>query len=326
MKLKALVFFVMITGLCISCTDSNDDPFVPEGEGPSNPAPEPENPIEPEPEETWITIPVPADPGDGMIWEFQGTSDNFEYEAPASNKGMTFDNKWYDSYHNPWTGPPPTVWKRDHSFVTNDMLHIVASRPEGSDETNTGIITSKNRVKYPVYIEARVKIMNSTLANAVWLLSPDDTQEIDIVEAYGSDRWNNEWFNPLRVHLSHHVFIREPFQDWQPNDEGSFYTDGATVWREDFHRFGVYWKDPWNIEYYVDGKLVRTRSGKLEIDPLDYTNGTGLSKEMDIIIDAEDQTWRANDGLSPTDLELENVENNTFKVDWIRIFKPVPGS
>ena len=64
-------------------------------------------------------------------------------------------------------------------------------------------------------------------------------------------------------------------------------------------------------------------SGKNIIDPNDFTKGTGLSKEMDIIINMEDQSWRAISGLSPTNKELMNKDNNTFLVDWIRIYKPV---
>ena len=73
------------------------------------------------------------------------------------------------------------------------------------------------------------------------------------------------------------------------------------------------------LEYYVDGELVRTISGKDIIDPNNYTGGTGLVKDMDIIINMEDQSWRAVKGLSPTDEELKNVEDHTFLVDWIRV-------
>ena len=44
----------------------------------------------------------------------------------------------------------------------------------------------------------------------------------------------------------------------------------GTIWRNDFHRVGVYWKDPFNLEYYVDGKMVRRVSGKNIIDPNDF--------------------------------------------------------
>ena len=124
------------------------------------------------------------------------------------------------------------------------------------------------------------------------------------------------------MHLSHHLFIRNPFQDYQPKDEGSWYLNG-TLWRNDFHRIGMYWRNPFHLEYYVDGKLVRTTSGPEMIDPKKLANGKGLTKEMDIIINMEDQAWRHDQGITPTDEELANKENHTFKVDWIRVYKPV---
>ena len=36
---------------------------------------------------------------------------------------------------------------------------------------------------------------------------------------------------------------------------------------------------------------------------------------MDIIINMEDQSWRAISGLSPTNEELNNKDNNTFLVE-----------
>ncbi|WP_072974299.1 LamG domain-containing protein [Flavobacterium saccharophilum] len=77
----------------------------------------------------------------------------------------------------------------------------------------TGCITSKERVGYPLYTEAKVKISESSLATAVWMLSEDSTQEIDNLEAYG-DKINTAYGQ--RLHLSHHVFIRNPFQYYQP--------------------------------------------------------------------------------------------------------------
>lgn len=274
----------------------------------------------------WKDIPIPASAGTGKTWELQVFSDDFNYTAEADNKGSEFLNKWTDSYHNNWKGPGLTVWDRKHSFVKEGFLQIPASRLNGTNKVSTGCITSKERVIYPVFIEARAKISNSVLASNVWLLSPDDTQEIDILEAYGASFSNNAqkdqtWFAE-RIHLSHHVFIRSPFQDYQPTDEGSWYHKNGTLWRDDFHRVGVYWIDPYNLEYYVDGVLVRKVSGLDIIDPKNFTNGTGLNKAMDIIINVEDQTWRSDQGVTPTDADLENKKDHTFKVDWIRIYKP----
>ena len=286
----------------------------------------------------WDNYPVPVKTEGNVKWELQSQSDDFNYEAPAENKSKEFFSKWTDFYHNHWTGPAPTFWCKDHVWVSEGLLRIKATRPEdapkkrvvsaGFDKelpvTYTGCITSTKRVKYPVFVEARVKIAKSVMASDVWMLSPDDTQEIDILEAYGSDRSENgPGYFPKCLHLSHHVFIRNPFKDYQPTGPQTWYQKNGTIWNEDFHNIGVYWKSPFHLEYYVDGELVRTVNTKDIIDPHNYTNGTGLEKELDIIINMEDQSWRAARGLTPTDEELKNEEHNTFLVDWIRVYKPI---
>jgi agarase len=142
------------------------------------------------------------------------------------------------------------------------------------------------------------------------------------LEAYGSARSDQTW-TAQRLHLSHHVFIRNPFQDYQPTDDGTWYFNG-TAWRDDFHRVGVFWRDPWHLEYYVDGKLVRTVSGKEMIDPKNFTGGTGLTKPMHLIINTEDQNWRSDENITPTDEELADTERSIMWVDWVRVYEAKP--
>lgn len=267
----------------------------------------------------WDGLAVPADPGRGMEWKLQSVSDDFSYTAEPLKKPKMFTDRWNCSYINPWQGPGGTEWNPGHSYVTNGHLGIAASRKEGTETVYTGIVTSKESFKYPLFIEARAKISNQVLASNVWMLSKDSTEEIDVLEAYGSDRPDQGWYEK-RLHLSHHVFIRSPFQDYQPKDSGSWYSDG-TIWRNDFHRIGVYWRDPWHLEYYVDGKLVRTVSGESIIDPKGFTEGAGLSKEMQIIINMEDQAWRVDQGITPTDEELADTKKSIMWVDWIRVYQ-----
>lgn len=94
----------------------------------------------------------------------------------------------------------------------------------------------------------------------------------------------------------------------------------------DFNRVGVYWRDPWHLEYYINGQLVRTVSGPDMIDPEGFTNGTGLNKAQHIIIDAEDQDWRSNNGIVATDAELADDNKSTFFVDWVRVYRAVDGN
>ena len=301
----------------------------------------------------WNGIPVPAILEGDDTWVLQtDVSDDFNYSAPASSKGSTFLGKWDDWYHNPWSGPGSTEWSRTHSSVSGGELKLTASRYQ-TNKVNAGIIHSNQTVQFPVYIEAKVKIMNSVLANGAWLLSPDDTKEIDFMEGYGADfsESANEdltWW-AQRMHISHHVFIRSPFQDWQPNEFGSgpgnpsihptwiTRNDGAgnILWKDNYHTYGVYWKDPWHLYYFIDGIQVTKREGKDQIDPVFFTNSrtpgdsnddtrTGLSKAMDIIFSVEEQGWRTANGKSviPTDTELANTVNHTMRIDWIRTYKP----
>ncbi|NMH88854.1 LamG domain-containing protein [Flavivirga algicola] len=352
---KTLIYIYIII-FFISC-GGNSEEIPPVTETPKEEIPKEEEKEETPTEETdFSKIEVPANPGDGMKWEFQADiSDAFDYEYPGESKLTEFgENKWTNFYHNTWEGPGPTIWKHENTSVSGGNLRLKTTREPGEMKTydtgngdktdkatRLGCITSTKRVKYPVFVEARVKVANAFFASDIWMLSPDDTQEIDILEAYGAQNPRNEqsWFSE-RLHISHHVFIRTPFQDYQPKDSSTWYKDPTgeyPFWSNDWIRIGVYWKSPTYLEYYLNGTLIKvmdnldTVGGKDGIDPLNYTSPTGnpadrtgLNKEMDIIINAEVQNWNADKGRMPTDEEISNSpEEHTLKVDWIRIFKPV---
>ncbi|MEO0795214.1 MAG: agarase [Verrucomicrobiota bacterium] len=270
----------------------------------------------------WDPYPVPADPGVGKEWQLLPVSDDFNYSAPAVGKSEEFNSRWRPSFINNWMGPGLTEWNPTYSSVEGGNLVIRVARKPGTQEIYAGCISSHGAFEYPLYMEVCAKVNTLTMASAAWLLSADSTEEIDTLEAYGSDRPDQTWWAE-RVHISHHVFIRNPFQDYQPLDAGTWYRDG-TIWADGFHRYGMYWRDPWHLEYYINGVHVRTVSGESIIDPRGYTNGTGLSKPMHIIMDTEDQDWRSDNGVTPTDAELLDPARNTYLVDWIRMYKPVP--
>ncbi|CAZ98338.1 beta-agarase AgaA [Zobellia galactanivorans] len=265
----------------------------------------------------WNGIPVPANPGNGMTWQLQdNVSDSFNYTSSEGNRPTAFTSKWKPSYINGWTGPGSTIFNAPQAWTNGSQLAIQA-QPAGNGKSYNGIITSKNKIQYPVYMEIKAKIMDQVLANAFWTLTDDETQEIDIMEGYGSDR-GGTWF-AQRMHLSHHTFIRNPFTDYQPMGDATWYYNGGTPWRSAYHRYGCYWKDPFTLEYYIDGVKVRTVT-RAEIDPNNHLGGTGLNQATNIIIDCENQTdWRP----AATQEELADDSKNIFWVDWIRVYKPV---
>ena len=223
-------------------------------------------------------------------WQLQkSVSDEFNYSFKAENNKAYFGEgkKWVNFYHSNWDGPGTTYWKYNHVEVEGGDLVIKSSRWKQSEELNpisrkpnkmnkplgginAGCISSVDKVVYPVFIESKSMVANIVLASDVWLLSPDATQEIDIMECYGGKEPGNSYF-AKSIHVSHHSFIRKPFTDYQPRDKGAWYQrEGVTGWgeycwnngeRRDV-RTGVYWKSPVHFEHYIDGELIRVLHDK----------------------------------------------------------------
>ena len=296
--------------------------------------------------EDWDGIPIPTNPPAGTQWQLQPISDSFNYQSTFGNRPSEFTDRWTDWFINAWSGPSLTQWERGHVWTNGSELGIQAHHDPNSSSIFMGCMSSLETYQYPLFMEARVRLSDCTLANNIWMLSSDSEEEIDMMETYPSSRPNNNWFDQ-RMHLSHHVFIREPFQDYQPRDEegvfGTWYLENdRSDWRDEWVRMGVYWKDPWHLEYFINGEWVRTiqsfehsflnPSGQLAsfttdfnaIDKYNYTGGTGLSKPMHIIVNMEQQSWVTNLGITPSEQELDDANGqNIFFVDWLRVYRGV---
>ena len=347
--MKKLSFQLLLLPLCfvlLSCSNNSPKQMeIPE----ATPAPSPEI-------TDYKLIAVPADAGTGKKWEFQADmSDDFDYAYTSSTVKTTFGGgKWTNFYHNGWDGPGLTKWKYENVTIVDGVLKLITTRVAGETKTydyggssktgpatRLGAVVSNKQIVYPVYIESRIKIANSVNTSGAWMLSPDDTQEIDFMEAWGGKQARNNVADGRQfsktIHLSSHVFIRNPFEDYQPADASTWYTDSKVGdWSDAYHRYGVYWKSPTELEYYIDGQLVRSTNSldnvgtKDGIDPKNFTSPTktaatrtGLNKPMDILFTMEDQNWRAGIGCTPTDEEIKDIDGHTMKIDWVRIFKPV---
>ncbi len=276
----------------------------------------------------WDGIPIPAPLEDGQQWELQEAySDSFNY----TGKGSSFTSKWNDTYFNQWTGPGLTYWQSSESWVADGSLIISASRKEGTNMVNAGVVTSKTKVKYPIFLEASIKVSNLELSSNFWLLSENDQREIDILEVYGGAE--DEWF-ARNMSTNFHVFMRNPdnsiISDF--NDQTHNEPDWGTYWREGFHRFAAYWKSPTEVTFYING--VQTPKGAWEqvvMKDKDYTGAIldkskyNMDEEMYIILDTEDHSWRSELGIFAKDADLADGSKNKMYVDWIRVYKPVMG-
>lgn len=259
----------------------------------------------------WDEVEVPADAGVGKVWELQeDISDDFNYIFQEVDTKTNFgDNKWYNFYHNSWDGPGRTYWKYNHTSVNGSELVLRTSNSQetskGQNTRNAACITSNGRVKYPVFVEGQLSVANIAIASDIWLLSPDDKQEIDIIECYGGAPWFEQF-----IHLSHHSFIRNPFHDYQPKDMNSWWSDndltggswGKYCYNEgnerQFIRVGINWIAPSHIQYFVDGEMVRVL---YEDAVATKINGTWQYTYYDAIHPANTKNeWGTNIGGMPT--------------------------
>ena len=275
----------------------------------------------------WDNIPIPADAGSGNTWQLQENySDDFNYTGKPSE----FTDKWNDTYFNGWTGPGLTYWTKDSTWVADGNLIIGASRRAGTNQVNAGVVTSKTKVKYPIYMEANIKVSNLELSSNFWLLSENDEREIDVLEVYGGSR--EDWF-AKNMSTNFHVFLRnentnEIISDF--NDQTHNTPPYGTYWRNNFHRFGVYWKSPTEVTFYINGQETPDGSwADVVMKDKDYTGAIldksqyNMDEEAFLILDTEDHAWRSAAGNIATDADLADNSKNKMYVDWIRVYKPV---
>lgn len=278
--------------------------------------------------EDWREIPIPAPLEDGQSWELQEAySDSFNY----TGKGDSFRSKWNDTYFHSWTGPGLTYWQSDESWVDDGNLIISASRRQGTEMVNAGVVTSKTKVKYPIFLEANIKVSGLELSSNFWLLSENDQREIDVLEVYGGAE--DEWF-AKNMSTNFHVFFRNEDNSIRSdfNDQTHNEPQWGTYWRDGFHRFAVYWKSPTEVTFYING--IETPKGSWEdvvMKDKDYTGAIldkstyNMDQEMFIILDTEDHSWRSEAGIIAKDEDLADDSKNKMYVDWIRVYKPVGG-
>ena len=275
----------------------------------------------------WSNTPIPVSAGTGQTWQLlESHSDQFNY----TGKTAAFTNKWKDSYFNGWLGPGLTEWASNHSYVADGNLILRSSRKAGTNKVNTGIITSKTKVKYPVYMEARILVNKLELSSNFWFLSEDAKKEIDVLEVYGGA--SSEWF-AKNMSTNFHVFYRDPNDNSIISDfnaQNHIHAPNNGKWSDTWHTYGVYWKSPTDVRFFIDG--VESTSGSWQnavMKDKDYTGAIldksqyNMSEELFMILDTEDHEWRSNAGIIASDADLANNSKNKMYVDWVRTYKPV---
>lgn len=237
-------------------------------------------------------------------WEIiPEVSDDFNYANKSNSK---FTDTWAEAYlPDPgFVGPGQTRWVQrgatdagDPGVVkvngTEGVLEVRAYPGENNPASTSpkldrfiqcGIVTAKTQVKYPIYMESRIKISNIENSSNFWLLNACDNEEIDILECYGGSKkrdaagnviGGDNKFYSAQMSTNFHIWHRkggqtEPTLSGLENCGGGILTDftyqtfftpdptsanynTAPNWRDAYHTFGMLWTSPTDITYYLDG-------------------------------------------------------------------------
>ncbi|PKQ61881.1 hypothetical protein BZG02_14750 [Labilibaculum filiforme] len=250
-----------------------------------------------------------------------------------SDEFSTWDtNKWFKST---WNYGVPVFMSQsdDNSGVSDGNLWIKASLNESNADGRwfqTARIHSKAETNYPMYTEARIKTAHISAFNTYWLNNGNSTDrdEIDIIENNSKPscgcqpdfavQMNSQYFHADSDKTP--VEIRDEDNFLNTNLSGANPLKGVK-WNEDYHTFGVWWKDEKNIQFYLDGepagKVVvgHDRSGTTYPD-------REFTRDLEIIFDlwTNEANWLGGLALKS---DLADDAINTMRVDWVRTWKLV---
>ncbi len=266
----------------------------------------------------------------------------FNDTTPAGKKWQKVENlsdefaswdasKWQKTTWN--YGNTPVFMQNQNSGVTAGNLWIKATLNEESNDAigktadqwfESSRVRSKAKIKFPMYTESRIKVANISAYSTYWLNNGDinNRDEIDIIEinpapTYTGTRGEYVYADyPWEMHSQY--FIVQGGEVNTERDKGNSInkpddsdlsannTLHGVRWIDDYHVFGMWWKDEHNVQFYLNGEPV----GSVQTI-------TAFSLEQSIIWDlwTQDSNWI---GGLPAKNDLLNDNNNTMKVDWIR--------
>lgn len=243
------------------------------------------------------------------------------------------DSRWVPQYLSSWAQKPELA---ELTYIMENglmRLQIFAETqpwcPEYDGETVVSGFTTGDRnalhnwngtnaVRNPVemqathlnqygYYEIRAKGQSGSARHAAWWLLgfedvPDESAEIDIFEILG----NNSHKVPVNFHA---------WNDPDAPDGGGFsYTNRQMDFHEEFHIYGFNWIEgggqgeaPDKMEFYVDGVKTGERNVNIDYPVL----------QLFSLYEKRAGGW--------TGIWLPKPYPNTFDIDYVRVYKLVPG-
>lgn len=254
-----------------------------------------------------IAIAQPTPPN-GKMWDsVPDLTDDF-------NDGFKTD-KWFKPL---WNYPIPNQMKAERSGVNNNGELWIQTKLNNSSNRwfETSRVQSRAQISYPMYTESRIKAAYLSAYNTFWLNNGDinNRNEIDVIENNPRPTCGCQPNFPWLMKSQYfHVVNGDTRRDDADTDKRTLanYPQNRKDlrWDQDYHVFGVWWKDARNIEFYVDG--VKTGSVVSERD---------FTRSLNIIWDLWTGPENFIGGLAVKN-HLDNTNINTMLIDWVKTYE-----
>ncbi|MGL6258691.1 family 16 glycosylhydrolase [Vibrio sp. WXL103] len=273
-------------------------------------------------------------------------SDEFE---GSSLDGTKWDNRGVIPGRFYWLGRYPGMFEDENVSVQNGELWLEAEKFDAPREDFRGvrddwthggaIVRSHNLVTPGTYIEASMKTTDTIMSGTFWLMMPNADckklikKELDITESIGrrsgvyrpiDEKHPKQlsWYEPTSIEFESGInpTARQRKTDCLPAHNVSNKKDNTTDFNpsEDFHVYGLYWKSPTELYFYVDGEY------QFEITP-----SVPFEDPMAIVMATEtyDFNWPSGDDVADG-FRLENGQprpliDRASRYQWVRTWKVV---
>lgn len=259
----------------------------------------------------WFGIAQVPDAPTGFHWKtVDGLTDEFD--------GNTLNDEIWDNYHPNWSGRAPSAFKKGNCFVKDGFLNLKSGVQKDPSTVNdpfsdiwvdaAACATKEKLAKSGYYYEAKIKASNLSMTSSFWF-RVGSYSEIDVIEHIGNpSRDNRDDDLPYQYHANTHYYGKYAGTDnlaaeWKMPTRG----------RDEFHTYGLWWKNPDTLWFYHNGDHVMTILPRYP-----------LEENLKMIFDTEVFPFAsagvANIGL-PLVENLNDDSKNTMYVDWVRVYE-----
>lgn len=254
----------------------------------------------------------PAIPEVGYRWVINETlSDEFN--------GSQLDlDKWFNDNPKRWQGRAPGLFRAEAVSLKDGNMQMTADildKPQGRWTHQGGHVYSKGMVKPGSYIECSMKANKTFMSSTFWLNNYTDEStgcqsrvtELDVQECIGYP-FDHEKTTQMGSN-THSRSIPENCTQHEPGSVGNHCETPGKVY-DHFFTYGVWWKGPRELLFYLNGEYKYTITPKADFD---------IDTHIKLVVETYNWSKVPEDGGM-----TGSFEDRTTYYDWVRTYTYVP--